>query len=209
MKKIYDISLTLENDLPVWPGDKNPELEQTSFMEKGDVCNVGRFSMGMHTGTHIDVPLHFINDGKSTEDVDLSRFIGRAKVFEVEVPLKIELEHVQNFDIGEDDIIILKVPKNESLLKIKEFSKDYVSLSLEAAQFFANKKIKAVGINYFSIEKFDSSKFAVHKTLLGNDIVVIEGLKLEGIEPGEYEFFCLPLKLKNGNGSPVRAVLMK
>lgn len=209
MKKFYDISLTLSEKLPVWPGDKAVEILQTSFMGKGDDCNVSLFSMSMHAGTHIDAPLHFINAGKSTEDMDLDRFIGKAKVFELDVQADIELEHVSGLDICAGDIVLLKILKNEELLKLEEFRHDFVGLSTKAAQYLAGKTIKSVGIDYYSIERSDSCGFSVHKILLGNGIGIIEGVKLEEIEPGEYELLCLPLKLKNGNGSPVRAVLVK
>jgi arylformamidase len=194
--------------LPVWPGEKEIEIIQGASIEKGDVCNLSHFSMSMHCGTHIDVPLHFINDGVDTEGVELEKFIGKAKVFEVDEDKEIGLRHLKGLEINKDDIILFKIKKNCELLKHKCFDKSFTALNLEAAEFLAQKEIKAVGINCFSIEKFEAPGHPVHKTLLQKGIVIVEGLNLTGVVPGEYQFIGLPLKLKHGNGSPVRAVLV-
>jgi len=209
LKSIFDVSLTLSWQVPVWPGEGKVNIQKTRDISKGDVCNVSSFSMSMHTGTHVDMPKHFIDGGKSTEDIDLNKFMGRAKVFEFDKLVDIDEEDLKNLDIDEDDIVILKIKKNGELLRQKEFFKDYVSISEDAASFLVDRRVKGVGINYFSIEKYESDTFPVHRILLENEIVIIEGLNLEEVQHGLYDIFCLPLKFENGNGSPVRAVLVK
>ena len=209
MSNIIDISIEISEQLPVWPGEKGVVIQQTRVMDEGDSCNVSFFTMGMHAGTHVDVPLHFVRDGKDTASVELDRFVGRAKVFEFNSKVEVGVTDLQGLDITKDDIVLLKVLKNEKLLSDNAFHKDYVYLSTEAASFLVRKGIKAVGINYFSIEKFNLPGNTTHKMLLENGVVIIEGLKLEAVLPGEYQVICFPLKLKGGNGSPARAVLVR
>jgi arylformamidase len=209
LMKIFDLSLVITEDLPVWPGDKEIEIVQECSIEKGDVCNLSHFSMSMHCGTHIDVPLHFINNGMDTEKAPLDKFIGRAKVFEFDEENEIGLKHLEGLEINEQDMILFKIKKNCELLKREFFEKNYVAVNLEAAKFLVEKGIKAVGIDYFSIEKYEAPGHPVHQILLQNGITIIEGLDLTDIEQAEYQLICLPLKFKHGNGSPVRAILIK
>ncbi len=209
MSNIIDISLEISEHLTVWPGEQVVDIQQTSSMDTGDNCNVAFFTMGMHAGTHVDVPLHFVRDGKDTATIELDRFVGRAKVFEFDSQVEVDVAALEGLDIIKDDIVLLKALKNEKLLRDSAFNKDYVYLSTEAAAFLVQKGIKAVGINYFSIEKFNLLGNTTHKMLLENGVVIIEGLKLEEVMPGEYQGVFLPLKLKGGNGSPARAILIK
>lgn len=209
MKSIFDASILLSEDTPSWPGDKKVTISQTDFIDKGDVCNISYITMGLHVGTHVDVPLHFYKDGKSTADIELERFMGRAKVFEIEEDVEVGAGHLKGMDIDEDDIVLLNIKKNEELLKKQEFCKDFVGISEEAAKYLVDLKVKGIGINYFSIEGFYAETYPVHQILLKNEITIIEGLNLQDVEPGEYQIYCFPLKFKGGNGSPTRAVLIR
>jgi arylformamidase len=163
----------------------------------------------MHAGTHVDVPLHFVRNGDDTASIDLEKFMGKAKVFEFDSQIEVSVADLDGLDISKGDIVLLKVLRNEKLLLDKVFHKDYVCLSSEAAAYLVQLGIKAVGINYYSIEKFNLSGNTTHKMLLENGVVIFEGLKLEAVEPGEYQAACMPLKFKGGNGSPARAILIK
>ena len=208
MKKIHDISRKITGDTAVWPGDGNAVFRKNSSFEKGDGINITSVKMGLHTGTHVDAPLHYIEHGKSLDKMDLSCFIGRAKVFELASKNLIFLEDIRSLDIEKDDIVLFKTA-NSGIGDEEAFCEDYVALSLEAAGYLAQKKIKTVGIDYLSIEEFFSEDKAVHKLLLGEGIAVIEGLNLCGVGPGEYFLSCLPLKIMEVEASPVRAVLIE
>lgn len=208
-KRIIDISCSISPDTYVWPGDKEVTIDQSVFISKGALYNLSSFSMSMHVGTHIDVPLHFFDDGCDTSNVDLNLFTGMAKVISVmkEDSIIIEDKDLEKFNIEEDDIIIIK-----TINSIKEnniFNKDFVSLSESAAQYLINKKIRSVGIDYISIEKYGTEDAKVHKLLLSAGLGIIEGLALKDVEDGEYFLESLPLKIAGGNGSPVRAVLLE
>lgn len=208
MGKIHDVSLTITSDLPVWPGEQGFLPIQTQSMDAGDTHNNAYFTIGMHSGTHVDVPRHFVIDGDDTETVSLTKYMGQAKVIELDEPVRIGRDVVESLNIVADDILLFKIRKNTELLKCKEFCTDFVYLSPEAAAFLAEKKIKGVGINYLSIEQFGLAGNATHKILLEHGIAIYEGLNLENITAGPYRFICLPLKLHQGNGSPARAILI-
>ncbi len=142
MSNIIDISLEISEHLTVWPGEQVVDIQQTSSMDTGDNCNVAFFTMGMHAGTHVDVPLHFVRDGKDTATIELDRFVGRAKVFEFDSQVEVDVAALEGLDIIKDYIVLLKALKNEKLLRDSAFNKDYVYLSTEAAAFLVQKGIK-------------------------------------------------------------------
>ena len=204
--RIHDISRNITTDTAVWPGDPSVSFRKMRSFEKGDGMNVTSVKMGLHTGTHVDAPLHYIECGQSLDDMDLSCFVGTAKVFEVASKHLISPEDIKDLDIKKGDIVLFKT-SNSDIDDGQPFYEDYVALSLEAAEHLARKKVRTIGIDYLSIEEFFSDDKPVHKLLLGEGIAVIEGLCLAGIEPGEYFLSCLPLKLIGVEASPVRAVL--
>ncbi len=204
----YDISVSISGDLQVYPGDIRPELKPLGSIDHGDLANMLELRLGSHTGTHVDVPRHFLRDGKTLDQVSLDQFWGQAKVFQLLVKEKIDREKIANLDIQARDIILFKT-RNSELWGIQEFQRDFVYLTVEAAECLVEKKVKAVGIDYLSIEEFKSESYPTHDTLLKNGIVILEGINLKDVSPGEYFLFFFPLKLKGADGSPVRAVLFK
>ena len=210
MSKMIDITMEITEDIVVWPGSDPVKITQSDSIENGAVANDSSILMGMHTGTHVDAPLHFIRDGKSTAAVALNKFFGKAKVFCFDTDQNIGRAQLQRLDIREGDMILLNIAKNNLLLSDHVFREDYISLDADGAEYLVEKKIRAVGINYFSIEAYRALPGnPVHTCLLKNEVAILEALKLEGVEQGEYIFIGLPLKFKNGNGSPVRAVLIE
>ena len=188
------------------PGLKFPELMQ---IDKGDICNTSLLTCPVHVGTHIDAPLHFIDGGDGIETLPLNSLAGKAKVIEIKNETEIPLEEIEDTLIDEGDIILFKTKNSEVYLKEKAFNENYVYLSTKAAKYLARKKIATVGIDYYSIAGINNNLVDCHEVLLGAKITIIEGLDLSGISPGEYEFICLPLKIKGSDGSPARAIIRK
>jgi len=205
--KIYDITATIGENLPAYSGHERSSITQILDMRKGDVCNLSTFAASMHTGTHADMPLHFIADGASCEDAALENFYGTAKLFRLNVTSHVTAADLQPLDIGAGDIVLLDTGQSPNM-RVPQMNKDYLALTPDAAQYLAEKKIRTLGIDYLSIDPADTTDFAVHKIILGNGIAVLEGLVLDGVPEGTYTLSALPLKLQNGNGSPVRAVLI-
>src|SRR6185295_15602521 len=203
--KIYDVTVSISKDMVVYPGDPPVKIERKSTINKNDAkYNLSRYSFGSHTGTHIDAPFHFLENGITVDKLPLELMIGRVRVVEVTAP-RIDEAVLEEFDFTADARVLFKT-RNSYLWSQKTFVEDYVYITPGAARSLVNDGIKVVGIDYLSIDKFDAEPKA-HMALLGAGTVVIEGLDLREVEPGDYELICLPLKVKDGDGAPARVVL--
>lgn len=205
IKRIIDISRKIHNSMAVWPRDDLVKMETVESI----ACRISSIRMSLHTGTHIDAPIHFVKNGKSILDIDLYNFLGYAKIFDLsKVEKEISCDDIKKIAIEEDDVIFFKT-RNSSYSYDDGFRKDYVYISAEAAEMLAGKKIKTIGVDYFSVGGYNSSNTEVHKTFLYKDIGIIEGLDLSNVDEGKYFFSCLPLKIDGADGTPARAVLVE
>jgi len=205
---MYDITLSIYPEMVVFPGDPGFVREQICNVEKGDPCSLTSLSMGSHTGTHMDAPFHYLPAGLTVDQIPLEDLIGPAKVVEVQSDQKCILpEHLYDKDIEEGDRILFKT-RNTLILDEEIFRQDYVYIDPETAKYLVDKKIKLVGIDYYSIDRFDSEDSLAHKIFLTADVLVLEGINLAGVPEGEYSLIALPLKIKGCDGSPIRAILM-
>lgn len=202
----YDISWPYFQGMVVFPGDPVFTSEEVLQIRQGDICNLSRISFGSHTGTHIDAPKHFFDDGLTVDRIPLEHFIGKAKVHEILGKPEITAHDLAPLNIQKNEIVLLKTD-NSQWHGLKEFREDFVSLTPGAARYLTEIGIKTLGVDYFSVERSADTDFPVHKTLLGNGVIIIEGLVLGGIAPGEYQMMGLPLNIQNGNGSPIRVIL--
>ena len=202
---IYDISLSISNDTIIWPGDPKVKLSLKNSLTNGDACNVTNLEMGVHTATHIDAPYHFIESGNTVDEILLESLLGKVYVIELQSKNLISLADIKKYDFSEHNKVILKT-KNSTYLQSANFNKDFIGLSLEAAKHLVANNIELIGIDYLSIESFHSNGL-VHKELLKNNTILLEGLNLTEIKEGIYELICLPLKLIGSDGAPARAIL--
>ena len=208
--KLYDVSLPISNNLPVWPGDSPVSLKMTSSMAKGDQCNVTSIEMGTHVGTHIDAPYHFLEDGATIDAIPIETFIGPCLVVELDAEDIIEKIDFQKYNPGKHSRILIKTKNSELWANdVSSFDPKYVSLGIDAAQYLVEIKATLVGIDYLSIESFQCGICPVHRLLLENNITILEGLNLSGVKAGAYELICMPLKLQDCEGAPARVVLME
>lgn len=208
--KIYDITQTIDNEMPVWPGDPAVKLEWLSRISEGGVVNLTQIHMCAHAGTHLDMPSHFIDKAKNLDDLDLNILIGTARVISVPPDVKVIDEHfLRGISIGGIKRVLFKT-SNSDLVKADplSFHKNYVALDTSGAKFLAEIGCELVGIDYMSIAKFDDPAGG-HLPLLESGMVVLEGLKLEGVEAGDYQLIALPMKLGGREGAPVRAILLE
>ena len=205
--KIYDISVSLSKITPVVPGQPVFSREPLSEIAKGGRANVSKISMTSHTGTHVDAPFHFVQEGTTIDRVDLEQINGPAKVFELKSKERITVADIEDLDIEEGDIVVFKT-RNSELWKLDHFTRDYVCITPEAANYLASKKVHAVGVDYAIPEAFDDLARPVHHTLLGQNIILIEGLDLSGVPAGDYVLICLPLKISGGDAAPARVILV-
>ena len=205
--KIYDITASISENLPVYAGERH-SVTDVMKLSDGDVCNFSAIKFSSHTGTHADVPYHFIQEGKNLDEVSLEHFYGKAKLFRIKIKGNIQVSDISHLEIKESEIVLFDTGQSD-YMENPVFKEDYFAFSPEAAEYLASKNVKTVGIDYLSIDPYSAEGFPAHKILLGKGICLLEGLVLKGVPEGEYMLSALPLKFEGGNGSPVRAVLVR
>jgi arylformamidase len=203
--KIYDITMPLSADLPTFPGDPQVLIEPVTRLDRGDAANVSRISMSTHSGTHIDVSRHYSDHGLSVDHLPLTLLVGKALVVELLGVREIGREQLKRLPLKGEERLLLKTD-NSALWERQGFWEEYAHLTADGAEYLLEIGVRLVGIDYLSIERFDGGG-EVHRLLLSHGTLILEGLNLNGVAPGSYELICLPLKIKDGDGSPVRAVL--
>ena len=208
----YDITLTISPDMVVWPEDPPISVERVQKIEDGDVANVSRMELSVHTGTHVDAPFHFLRKGSTVESLDLKTLVGRAYVLEIADDVtEITVDHIKNSTIPPRTKRVLFKTRNSAQWskgkRSKTFDKKYVAVSPEAAEYLVNRGVKLVGVDYLSVAAFDNVT-PTHEILLKADVIVVEGLNLSEVSQGRYNFFCLPLKIAGSDGAPARAILV-
>jgi arylformamidase len=209
MARIHDISVSIKTGGLVYPGNPEILIEPQQAISRGAGANVSRISFGSHTATHVDAAKHFFDDGETIDRIALERFIGPALLIAVDDSLSsVTAGDLEQHDLNGHTRILIRT-RNSSLLGDPEFRRDYTFLSPDGAAYLVEKGIDLVGVDYLSIEQFHSGHHRTHRTLLENNIVIVEGLNLSGIQPGTYEFVCLPLRLEGLDGAPARAVLIE
>ncbi len=202
---IYDISVPLCAELPIYPGDPVLEIRDSFTLAIGDAAIVSLLNFGAHTGTHVDAPAHFIEGAKKVESLALEVLIGEAEVVEVPRDKRVIDEQF----VTTSSTRVLFKTCNSEYWGNTDFKTNFTYLDLPAAQKLIKNGVKLVGIDYLSVEKFGSEEHEVHRALLAHEVIILEGLNLTGVAAGKYELICLPLRLRSnlGDGAPARAVL--
>lgn len=195
--KVFDISQEVFS-CKVFPGDPSPVREKKLSITEGAVCNLTAFNMCAHNGTHVDAPYHFLNDGKTINQVDLDKFIGPAYVF----------EHEGNIEKEDAENIIKAAKKCSEEVAKRILVKGNVTVTKEAAKVFAREKLKLFGNESQTVGPEDAP-MEVHLIMLGEEIVLLEGIRLSDVEEGEYILNAAPLNLGGSDGAPCRATLMR
>jgi arylformamidase len=202
-----DVSVPLEADMIIWPGDPPFRSELVKAMASGDTCNVSRLDFGAHTGTHIDAPGHFIPGAPGVETTPLDALIGAAWVVDATaIEGRIDRAALDRLDIPDGETRLLFRTANGSITSNGSFDEGFVALDADGASWMVERRPRLVGMDFLSIARFDDA-VETHRALLGAGIVVLEGLDLREVRPGPYELICLPLRLVGCDGGPARVVL--
>ena len=191
---LIDITSVLNQNTKVYPGDPEFKLKQIFTVDK-DGFNLCGLSLGTHTGTHIDAPLHFFNSKESIADLDLKYLITNAIVVDVSGLNSIDEKFISGLSLNGINSILFKTDRKD------------IYLTKTGAQYIAGKGILIVATECLDIEDDTDNTFSVHKILLSNNVLIVENIDLRNVKPGIYKFYCFPLKIENADGSPVRAVL--
>jgi arylformamidase len=205
---IYDVTVPITNTMPVWPGDPPVELRRQSHESRdhSHIVTVTGIRMGSHTGTHFDAPFHMINGGKKLDEFSLDVFVGKATVFEIPGARSIGRSELERFNWNAVERVLFKTD-NSSHWQDRTFYEEFVYLQPDGAEFLVERRMRLVGIDYLSIDKFKSESHPTHMVLLTKDILIMEGLNLKNVPQGEYMLYALPLNLQDAEGAPGRVIL--
>ncbi len=209
--RIYDVSLPITKDLPIWPGDPTIIIDRFSKIEAGADANVTQISMCVHVGTHVDAPFHYLGEDALTVDLlPLNMLTGRAYVLQLADEVdSINADILYHAQIPPRTRRLLFKTRNSALWSNPElkFRRDFVAISADGAQFLVEHGIRLVGVDYLSVAPF-SAPIPTHRILLQAGIAVVEGLDLSKVSPGRYSMYCLPLKIAGADGAPARVILI-
>jgi arylformamidase len=196
---------------PVYEGDAPMKFEFLKDMRKGDALTLSVYSLGAHSGTHIDAPMHFVLSGASIDRVPLEPLIGPARV--IDIP-----DNVQAIDAAElnrhawrgaQRVLFRTRSSVRGWMASRTFHRDFAYIAPDAAQLLADARVQLVGIDYISAEQFGAPAPRTHRILLGKGIPIVEGLALAGVRAGDYDLIVLPMKVAGHEGAPARAVVRK
>jgi arylformamidase len=203
--EILDISVPLEPSLVVYPGDPELSLVRVASISEGAAFNVSELTLGVHSGTHVDAPVHVADGAPGVEQLPLDVLVGHATVVDAtaaEGMLTAAL--LERLELPADAVRLVFKTRNSKLWARAQFAADFVSLAEDAARALVDRGTLLVGIDYLSL-----GDEAVHRVLLGAGLVGLEGLDLREVEPGEYQLVCAPLRLVGADGAPARAFLLR
>ncbi len=204
-----DVTAPLRTGMVHWPDNPPVRIERMLDISKGDTANVSALSMGSHTGTHMDAPVHFINDGTTLDELDLDATMGKARVIALNEAEAIRVKDLADQNIVAGERIIFKTRNSTSEWWSESFKEDFVYLAHEAAGFLAERGVRTVGVDYLSVGGYKRDGAETHRALLSAGIWIIEGLRLERVDSGAYDLICLPLLVTGADGAPARALLRR
>jgi len=209
-RNVYDISLLLGLEDVTYPGDDPYSREEISSIAIGAAYNLSTLTLSAHAGTHIDAPAHLFEMAKTIDQYDAQNFVLPAHVIYVEDKESIKPDSLEGMEMKRGDALLFKTTNTTSgLSRSGLFSKRFVHMSEEAASLCIELEASLVGIDYISIDRYEDDEAPVHRKLLEKDIMILEGIDLKDVPPGEYTLICPPLKIKGAEASPVRALLLR
>ncbi len=203
-KEWIDISQPLTNAIAHWPGDTPFSYETAFSKEQTGSVNIGRITTSLHTGTHVDAPFHFNDKGEKILDLDIELYIGPARVIDVSAYEAVDSEVLKKFDLEGAERVLLRtsVPNDSEV-----FPNRIPELKEDMADYLGSKGVRLLGVDVPSVDQLDSKEMETHHALYRNGIHILENIMLDEVEEGNYELIALPLPIKDGDGSPVRAVI--
>ena len=205
MARIHDVTVPLTPGMPTYPGDPPFELEAIRSLAE-DRYRLSRLVLSTHAGTHVDAPAHFLDGGATVDQLPLEILLGKARVVELSSRERVERADMEALDLRDDLRVLLKTRMSGQMLRTA-YQEDHLYVTVDAAHYLAQAGIKLVGFDYLSIDRAGSADFPAHHALLGKGVVVVEGLDLSEVEPGEYDMTCLPLRVGGGDAAPARVFL--
>jgi arylformamidase len=203
--KVYDISVPIRPGMIVYDGNPAVHLERVQSIAAGAHANISRLDLGVHTGTHVDAPLHFLDQAAGSESLKLELLIGPAVVVDgTTVDGDLDEDVLARLDIPEGTERVLLKTRNGRLWARDSFSRDFIRLTGGGARYLISREVRVIAIDFLSIGDEEA-----HKELLAAGVIPLEGIDLREINPGPYQLLCLPLRLEGSDGAPARVVLLR
>ncbi len=204
-----DVSAPLRDGMVRWPDNPAVSVRRTQSLDRGDHFNISALSMGAHSGTHVDGPLHILRDGPGVDRMPPEATVGPARVIEIDDPVAIRPPELVSARIRRGERVLFKTRNSRRGWPFAEFFSDYVFIGLDAARWLVERGVRTVGVDYLSVGAFSPESEETHRTLLGGGVWVIEGLDLSAVRAGRFELICLPLRIEGSDGAPARAFLRR
>ena len=202
--KFHDISRPIHTGMPRWPGDTPAEFKLVATIPAGSACNIGRLQMSVHTGSHADAPYHYNQAGARINEVPVETFVGPARVVDVRGHTTITPALLAAHDFSATPRVLFK---SDSWTDPDVFPASWPLLAADTPAWLGAHGVTLIGLDVPSVDHLTSKDMAIHHLLDAAGIIILENLDLRAVPPGVYELIALPLKIKDGDGSPVRAVL--
>jgi arylformamidase len=200
--EIIDVSVAIRPGMVTYPGDPDVKLERVLSIDRGDLANVSRLDCGVHTGTHIDAPIHFVRGGAGAEALPLDVLVGPARVVDATALERLDADSLALLELDAERILLKT--RNSELWERETFAEDFLSFTGDGAAYLVERGVRLIGIDYLSVGGEEA-----HHALLGAGVVAVEGLDLRRAEPGDYQLVCAPLKLVGSDGAPARVLLLR
>ena len=207
MNNWIDVTVPVRNGMVHWPGDPAFHIRRVYDQKNGDLCTLSHIELSVHTGTHMDAPLHFLQDAPTIDSMPIEATVGVARVIAIRDRTAIRKEELLEHNLQPGERILFKTANCESSWDSDAFDENFVFIAADGAHYLAECGIRTVGVDYLSVGGFRQDIVETHQAILGAGIWIIEGLDLRAISPGTYDMVCLPLKLMGSDGSPARAAL--
>lgn len=204
--KLFDVTRPIHHAMPVYPGDPEVSVEPWLSIARGAPVNVSRLAMGSHTGTHVDAPAHLREDASGVDRLPLDTLIGPARVFDLAASAHIDAAALRGMDLASQPRVLFKTrPTVRGRDGTPQGS--FAGLTEDAARLLVASGVRLVGVDAMTVDPLDSFSLSAHRTLLDAGVIILEGLDLSAVPPGDYELLCLPLNIRHGDGAPARVVL--
>ena len=202
-----DVSVTVRNEMPHWPDNPPIVLQRVMDIERGDACNLSHLAMGVHSGTHMDGPVHFFHGAGGLDEMPLDATMGEARVIEIGDPREITVQELRKHEPRPGERLLFRTSNSVRCWQANGFVEDFVGISERAAGYLAEARVRTVGVDYLSVGGYFADGPKIHRILLEAGIWIIEGLDLSAVAGGRYEMICLPVKIHGSDGAPARAIL--
>ncbi len=202
-----DVSVPLRNGMVHWPDNPPFQVTRTQDLARGDVCTVSEIALGVHTGTHMDAPSHFVAGAASMDALPWDAVIGPARVLEIHDPHVVSVDELRPCALRPGERVLFKTRNSPRCWEMDAFVEDFVYIPRETAAYLVECRVRTVGVDYLSVAGYQRDTVETHEALLQAGVWIIEGLNLSAVSPGSYDLICLPLRIAGAEGAPARAVV--